>query len=114
MTNRRLVLVIIFMAPSGVTLRYLPRFLLPRIATNSVDRRPRYLRSMSSYPAKIKAIQVTAHGGPEVLAVGPGCYSFLWCLLTIVFHCLVERNSFPNPPTRRNSPQSRMGRDKLH
>lgn len=26
---------------------------------------------MSSYPAKIKAIQVTAHGGPEVLAVGP-------------------------------------------
>ena len=34
-------------------------------------RRPYYLRSMSSYPANIKAIQVTAHGGPEVLAVGP-------------------------------------------
>jgi len=50
--------------------RYFARTHLPRIATNLVHRRPYYLRSMSSYPATIKAIQVTAHGGPEVLAVG--------------------------------------------
>jgi hypothetical protein len=50
--------------------RYFARSHLPRIATNLVHRRLYYLSSMSSYPATIKAIQVTAHGGPEVLAVG--------------------------------------------
>jgi len=58
------------MRPLYVTPRYLARFHLPHIATNLVHRRLYYLRSMSSYPATIKAIQVTAHGGPEVLAVG--------------------------------------------
>lgn len=82
MTNRCLILLTIFtyahmhIAPFCFTLRYLPRSLprshLPRITTNLVHRsRPCYLRSMSSYPATIKAVQVTAHGGPEVLAVGP-------------------------------------------
>src|SRR5260221_611774 len=54
-----------------LTLRYFLSSRPSRIATNLVYQRFHCLHSMSSYPTQIKAIQVTSHGGPEVLAVGP-------------------------------------------
>ena len=50
--------------------RYFARSHLPRIPTKLVHRPLYHLCSMSSHPATIKAIQVTAYGGPEVLTVG--------------------------------------------